>query len=152
MKHCQIFHNCIFSFLSSLIPLSQKMSFQQLFFEGVLGSSFSTRTSACGVCKDVCVELFEESNDVLVIVGTAKQSGAGVTNSSDLRRTLLVHALSSTSVEDLVIIGSVKVHEVSSSLSSSHPFQYGEGSRIPSTICNMRPSGYYAWDTQVMVP
>lgn len=123
------------------------MSSQQSFVEAILGIPFGTRAFARGICRDVFVNLFAESNDAPVIVGAEKLSGAGVTVSSALRKTFHGHALPSTSVVDLVVIGSLKAHKEASSLPFPHPFQSGLISKIPSALENMRPSGYYGWDT-----
>lgn len=76
-----------------------------------LGSFFGTPALSRSIRTNVCFNLFAESNGAPDIVSTAKLSGACVTDRSAVRRTLLSHALPSTSVVDLVVIGSVKVHK-----------------------------------------
>lgn len=125
---------------------------QQSFFETVLGSSFGTPAFTRGIRTDVCIDLVAELNGALAMAGTAQLSGAGNTGSCALRRTLPCHALPSTSVAVLVVIGSIKKQHDFSLLPYLNPFQCGTESEIPSTLGNMRPSGYYAWDTKAMIP
>lgn len=76
------------------------------------------------------------------MVGKANHSGAGLTESSALRRTLNRCALPSTSDVGLIIIDSVRFHEEFPLLFNIYPLQYGDELKIPSTLSNMRPSGY----------
>lgn len=101
---------------------------------------------------DIRVDLFADSNGAPAIVGTAKLSGAVVTNSNALCRTLHVHALTSTSVADPSPFRSVQVHEDFSSRSYPYPFYCGDKSKIPSTLGNMCQSGYNARGTHAMIP
>lgn len=78
------------------------------------------------------------------MVGTGKLSGAGVTDSSAIRRTLHNHGLPNTSAVGLVEIEFVTVLNDSTSLLYFYSFQRGEESETPSTLGNKRPSAYYA--------
>lgn len=100
---------------------------------------------------DVSVIIFVESNGVLSIVGTAKPSGACVTNSSAFRRTLYNHALSYTSVADLVLIGSANFNDNFSSPLYINYFHCDKESKILLTNGNIQPSECYAWDTYAMI-
>lgn len=101
---------------------------------------------------DICVNLPAEANGDPAIVGTAKLTDAGVTNRSALRRTLHRHVISNTSASELVATGSVKADDNFSLLTYLYPFQCGEEREITSTLDSLRPSGFFAWDTQVMIP
>lgn len=104
------------------------MSSQHSFFENVVGSSFDTPAFARSICKNVCVDLFAKSNGVLAIVGTAKLSSTGVTNSNALCKTHLDHVLSSTSAADPIVVGSFESHRNFSLHSYLYPLQCHEES------------------------
>lgn len=70
---------------------------------------------------DGFVNHLAESDGTSSIVGTVKSSGAGINNSSSLLKTLQGNALSTTSVTDLVVVGSVKVDGNFASLLYSYP-------------------------------
>lgn len=88
----------------------------QSILESVLGSSFGSHAFDRGIRRDFSSTFFTVSNDTLAIFGTAKFSGAGVTDSRALRRTLHSHALPSMSTADLISIGSLTVDDSFASL------------------------------------
>lgn len=95
--------------------------------------------------------LFEELNGAEVIIGTASISGAGFIDSSFFRRTLHGQALFSTSAAGLAVSGFVRDDDNVASLFYLHRFQYDQESEIPSTLGDMLPSRYCAWDIQPMI-
>lgn len=100
---------------------------------------------------DVSVNHFAASNGALEILGTDKLSGASVTESSALRRTLHDHALLNTSAADLVVIVSVKENDKFSPLFFPYPFRCGGKCEIQLRFGKMRPFGYYARDNWAMI-
>lgn len=138
------------SFLSFLVVLPPTMSSQQSFYGAVLGSFFGSPTFDLGICTDVCVDQYVKSIEAPSMVSTGRFSGADITDSSNLCRTLLGHAQPSTSATDLTVIRSVKVQEDFTSISYFYYFYRDEEIEVPPTLGNMRPSGYYAWDTKTM--
>lgn len=82
---------------------------KQSFTEAVLDPFLRTLLFDRGICMDVFVNLFEESDGAPAIFVTAKLAGAGVTNSSALCRKLHCHAIPNTSAANVFVVGSVKV-------------------------------------------
>lgn len=135
-----------------MIPLSPALYSHQSLFETVLGSSFETPAFDGDICSDVSVNIFAESNGPSAIAGTTKHSGAFVTDVRALSRLLYSHVLPSMSSVDLLFIESIEVDNNFSLLLYPYCFQSGEICRFLSILGNMRPTGYYTWDTQAMVP
>lgn len=123
------------------------------FVEAVLDSSFGPLAFARGICTKVSVNLLLQQNGASTIVGTAKLSGAGVTNCSALCRSLHGHAPVSTSVADPVVIGSVKVEDNFFSLpyANLYFFRCGEKCEILWTFDDMRSSRHCTRDTRAMI-
>lgn len=124
---------------------------QRSFFEAVLGSSFGTPVFASGILTNGCVDLSVGSNGAPAMVDTAKLCSASFTNRSSPLKTLHGPVLPSTSVACLAVIRSAKVHEFFSSLLYLFPFQCGVEREVLSTLGNMRPLEYNAWNTQAMI-
>lgn len=94
--------------------------------------------------------IFGNPTKFQLFLAQSKLFGAGVANSSALRRTLYSRFYSSTSSADLVIIGSTKVGTNFASLPYPYLSQSGKERKILSTFENKCPSRYYARDTYAM--
>lgn len=109
---------------------------------------FSTPAFNRGFCMDFLAHFFAELVVAPPIYGTAKLYGVCVTNTSVFRRTLYGRTLPNTSSTDIAVIVSIKMDDNFASLLNSYLFQRDTESEFPSTLNNMRPSGYYACDIQ----
>lgn len=127
------------------------MAFYQSFFEFVLCFFFVSPAFDRGIRTHLCFNLYAESYGVSAIVGTAILSGASVADCSAVRWMHHGHALPSTFMPNLFVVGSVKVHYNFPAFLYSYSFQCGEESEIRSNPGNMSSSGFYFWDTHATI-
>lgn len=127
------------------------MSFKQSFFETIIGLIFDAPAFDRGICRGVFVNHLADSNGAPAIIGSAKLSGACVTDSSALWRTLHGRDFSGTPAMDFVVIRSLKEVENSVLFSWPYPIHCNQEIEILLTLGKMCSFWYNAWYTQVMI-
>lgn len=152
-------HSC---FRTSLIPNSPHSSFFLFYFHysekplpndfpwSYLRSLFRHAAIDHGNCTDVYANLFAEPSGALAAVGIEKLSGVDVTGYEAFHETLHDHKISSMFATDIVVIRCAQLNDNFAFLSSFNQFQCGKTNEVPSTLCKIRPSVFYASSTQVI--
>lgn len=113
---------CIF-YVFFMQIFTQTMPSKQAIFDTGVDFSFGTLAFGSSVPTDVPTNVVAELNGAPAIIGTTKFSGAGVTDSSALRKANHCDAFPGTSVVTLVAVKSVKVDNNYSSRLASYLFQ-----------------------------
>lgn len=143
-KRLPILKCVIFCFLSSMIFLVWIASSRKPFLEPVFSSSFGTPAFSREICMEFFFTLLAKSDGTPAIVGTAKLSTVGISDSSASLRTLHGHANTSASAVDLVVIGFVTLNDIIFSFVFTYSFLCDGKSEIMATFDSMGLSGCYA--------